>query len=45
LAAGFFAAASFGFLPSIGISISFCPLETFRGFLAGFAGLDRRHLP
>jgi hypothetical protein len=42
LAAGFFAAASFvGFLPAIGISISFWPLATLRGFLAGlesFAG-------
>jgi hypothetical protein len=25
-------------LPSIGISISFCPLAAFRGFLADFAG-------
>jgi hypothetical protein len=37
LAEDFFAAASLGFLPSIGISISFCPLEALRGFLVGLA--------
>ena len=37
MAAGFFTAASFvGFLPVIGISISFWLLATLRGFLAGF---------
>jgi tetratricopeptide (TPR) repeat protein len=39
LAAGFFAAASFdAFLPAIGISISFCPDDALRGFLAAFFG-------
>jgi hypothetical protein len=37
LAAGFFAAVSFaGFLPAIGISISFWPAAALRGFLPGF---------
>lgn len=43
---GFFAAVSFaGFLPAIGIIISFWPLEAFFGFLAGlpaFAGVASR---
>jgi hypothetical protein len=35
----FFEAVSFVvFLPSIGISISFCPVEAFRNFFAGLAG-------
>jgi hypothetical protein len=38
LATGFFAAASFDFLPSIGISISFCPAAALRGFVADFFG-------
>jgi hypothetical protein len=39
LAARFFAAVSFaGFLPAIGISISFWPRATLRGFLADFFG-------
>jgi hypothetical protein len=39
LAAGFFALASFaGFLPAIGISISFWPAAALRGFLPGFFG-------
>jgi hypothetical protein len=39
LAASFFAAASLaGFLPAIGISISFCPAAALRAFLAGFFG-------
>jgi len=33
---GFFAAVSFGFLPAIGISISFWPAEALRGFLTDF---------
>lgn len=38
LAAGFFAPASLaGFLPAIGISISFWPAAALRGFLEGFA--------
>ena len=36
LAADFLPAVSFGFLPSIGISISFCPAAALRGFLVGF---------
>jgi hypothetical protein len=37
LAAGFFVAASFaGFLPVIGISISFWPTDAFLDFLVGF---------
>jgi hypothetical protein len=37
LADGFFAAASFaGFLPAIGMSISFCPVDALLDFLAGF---------
>jgi hypothetical protein len=36
----FFAIASFaGFLPVIGISISFWPLAALRGFFEGFDGL------
>ena len=31
------AADSLGFLPSIGISISFCPAAALRGFFAGLA--------
>ena len=39
LAAGFFAAASLGgFLPAIGISISFWPAAALRASLAGFFG-------
>src|SRR5580692_2885841 len=39
LAAGFFAAVSFAcFLPKIGMSISFWPLDALRGFLAAFFG-------
>jgi hypothetical protein len=36
LADGFFAAASAGFFPAIGISISFWPGVAFLDFLAGF---------
>src|SRR3954447_1068232 len=36
LAAGFFAAVSFGFLPAIGINIFFCPAAALRGFFTGF---------
>jgi hypothetical protein len=39
LPAGFFAAVTFAcFLPAIGISISFCPADALRGFLAPFFG-------
>jgi hypothetical protein len=38
LAADFF--ADDFFLPSIGISISFCPLAAFRAFLVGLVGAD-----
>jgi hypothetical protein len=44
--AGFLEAASLpAFLPAIGISISFWPLATLRGFLAGFESFALgRHL-
>jgi hypothetical protein len=45
LAAGFFAAASFGFLPSIGISISFWPLDALRGFFGSAAFEGAASLP
>jgi hypothetical protein len=38
LAVGFFAVSFVGFLPSIGISISFWPAAALRGFLADFFG-------
>ena len=38
LAAGFFPAACFGFLPAIGINISFCPAAAWRGFFTDFFG-------
>jgi hypothetical protein len=41
----FFAGASFAFWPSMDISISFCTLEAFFGFLAGFAAFAGAALP
>ncbi|WP_426437208.1 hypothetical protein [Bradyrhizobium genosp. P] len=45
LADDFFAVSFAGFLPSIGISISFWPAAAFRGFLAGFFGASASAAP
>jgi hypothetical protein len=44
--ADFFAVVSLAvFLPSIGISISFCPLASLRGFFEGFESLAGSEAP